>query len=482
MDSPVMAVASSPAGSMAAVACHDGHVAIYDLIDQTITAQLRVQQGSVLTVEFSPGGSRLATGGSAGIVSIWDAKQQRLIHECRHHKHAVRQVRYSSSGHILLSASLDESVALWDARTGDLLDYLQHGTVHGCYCVDLAPNEGVLAEGSFDTTIRLWTLGPDSRVQRKLAAILAREESDIGANFRQRDRQKRLEEARARKKAQKLAYFNAAPAEAPTAPVARELSPLGQQEPERVLEGHSAPVVAVRFSPDGQMLASASHDGTVILWDTFDGTQLAVLEANTRSPVWTCSFSNDGSILCLGSGDGHIDFFDALTRSLLLSFQAHTSYVTATCFSADGLNLLTGSHDSTNRAQSSGLSKMCVPPRQTLSAALAMANSKAQAELEQSTARHLKLMARKERHRELGVSVPGLDVVPNAELQVCYIHCVPTPFMSCRGCRTILEMNELHPGDLERQLYFEQSLLRTLRYRPFALHTLQKLATASDID
>ena len=71
----------------------------------------------------------------------------------------------------------------------------------------------------------------------------------------------------------------------------------------RVLEGHDRLVERVSFSPDGDLLASASDDGTLGVWRVSDGAMLRLLEAHT-SDVVDVAFSPDGTILVSGSSDG----------------------------------------------------------------------------------------------------------------------------------------------------------------------------------
>jgi WD40 repeat protein len=69
-----------------------------------------------------------------------------------------------------------------------------------------------------------------------------------------------------------------------------------------VLEGHSEEVRAVVFSPDGQLVASASNDSTVRVWETATGQCRCVLE-DQPSSISCIAFIPDGQTLRTDKGD-----------------------------------------------------------------------------------------------------------------------------------------------------------------------------------
>ena len=75
----------------------------------------------------------------------------------------------------------------------------------------------------------------------------------------------------------------------------------GKAEPDAVLEGHTAPIVALAVSPDGATLASASWDHTVRLWPLAGGAP-RVLEEHTQN-VNGVAFAADGRALVSVSYD-----------------------------------------------------------------------------------------------------------------------------------------------------------------------------------
>ncbi|MBC8160229.1 MAG: PD40 domain-containing protein [Roseiflexaceae bacterium] len=118
---------------------------------------------------------------------------------------------------------------------------------------------------------------------------------------------------------------------------------------QRRLAGHPGNVVAVSFSPDGSMLASAARgDNAARIWDAKTGELRQTLSGHSdwlRSVV----FSPDGTLLATGSTDKTIKLWDAQSGALLRTFAGHTGFVGNLAFSPDGISLASSSHDGTVR-------------------------------------------------------------------------------------------------------------------------------------
>ena len=149
-------------------------------------------------------------------------------------------------------------------------------------------------------------------------------------------------------------------------------------------EAYNAAVLSVVFSPDGKLLASASRDSTVKIWNVATREVVATLphcrrvEAVTFSPdgrfvatgskflklwdvadwrevdslehprnVHSVAFSNDGSILAAGTDGNKVHLWDVAARSKIttLTHGRYDQTLYSVAFSPDNSTLVSGSGD-----------------------------------------------------------------------------------------------------------------------------------------
>ncbi len=118
--------------------------------------------------------------------------------------------------------------------------------------------------------------------------------------------------------------------------------------------GHSAPVNAVAIAPDGRMLVSGSLDRKVIEWKLDKREMIREFYSDFGSPyshrygsVHSVAFSCDGGAIASASGDKTIKLWNQRNGQLVQKLSGHSGQVLSVSFRPQSMILASGSADRT---------------------------------------------------------------------------------------------------------------------------------------
>jgi periodic tryptophan protein 2 len=153
------ALVYSPDGQKIITTADDGKIKVWDVNTGFCIVTFTEHTSGVTACEFAKRGNVLFTSSLDGSIRAWDLIRYRNFRTFT----APTRLSFSSlavdpSGEVVCAGSLDSfEIHIWSVQTGQLLDRLagHEGPVSS---LAFAPNGGVVVSGSWDHTVRIWSI------------------------------------------------------------------------------------------------------------------------------------------------------------------------------------------------------------------------------------------------------------------------------------------------------------------------------------
>ncbi|EIW77362.1 WD40 repeat-like protein [Coniophora puteana RWD-64-598 SS2] len=318
----VTAIEYSPDGRLIATASEDTTVCLWDPFtgQQLQKVDTHRHTKEITAIKYSPDGRLIATASEDATVRLWDSMTGQQLQKLYTPSGAeITAIEYSPDGRLIATASEDATVRLWDPTTGQHLQNIN--TPCGAKSLAFSPSGKQLAAVCEDTTVLIWRVDDGKILHSSLRGHLWR----TGILCFSRDGGWLIDVS----KANAVCVWDTSTGN------------MVVDGPPRPFAGHTNKITAIEYSPDGQLIATASEDATVRLWYSRTGQLLQKIE--THLPAHSLTFSPSGSQLATICANGAAadppvaNLWEAYGGKVLQGpLRGHLWGTSFLCFSRDG--------------------------------------------------------------------------------------------------------------------------------------------------
>ena len=237
----VRTVVFSPDGTFLASGGYDSRLRLWEANTGNHIATLR---GGGPAVAFSPDGKLIASEyGGIEAIGVWEVETGELHHVFGRHYSPLTCMAFSPDRKTLATANRDSEIVLWDIYTAQRRLSLTTHHTEGVYSIAFSPDGKTLVSSSSDQTLRLWD--PNTGEHK---VTLQYPDSITSVAFSPNGRILAIGWG---------SWNN------------NQIQLLDTKtlQSRKTLVGHTEDITDLTFSADGGTLASASYDGTILLWE-----------------------------------------------------------------------------------------------------------------------------------------------------------------------------------------------------------------------
>ncbi len=337
---------------------NDSHLRLWDVRSGSLRASTQGHAGRVWCAAFAPDGEWLSTAGQDGAVKLWHvlSDDRRTIRVASEAKKAVAAdwVVFSPDGQTLFTRTSNGELGCWSTLSSRRAEPAGVPAA-SIFRAARASASRLVTVASDKRDLRVQELsGAAVRVYRHMQPISAVAISPDGERVAFADMSptiwmwevgpNRLRElSRLSGVCQCLTFGPDGRTIAVTAATRILLLDADRGQSLAVLSGHEKEVLAIDFSPNGRLLATASRDNTIRIWEFASGRERNCLWKH-RTGVNAVAFSPDGKTLASGAAEGEVILWSVAGGQELMRLDDHRGVIFALAFSPDGKILAAGGH------------------------------------------------------------------------------------------------------------------------------------------